>query len=123
LGLREFFTRRFPELRREPRIEFLGEQDGPSERQLKELLVPELRRHSAIKRAYLARLGFQPHAEPSVGLCLVSLAGEAPALVASCAALFRGLFADGVPLDIVFLTREQEEDLVRVCRAFYTNAA
>ena len=36
------FGRRPTEVRSEPRVEFLGEQDGPVERKLKEALALEL---------------------------------------------------------------------------------
>ena len=119
LGIRDFFLRRFPVERREPRVEFLGEQDGQSERELKELLAAEFARRSTVERAYLARLGFAPDAPPSVGLCLVSTSRDDIELVTACAKIFRDLFNSAMALDIVFISAEQEADLARVCAAFY----
>src|SRR5207237_786342 len=46
---------RAPEVRSEPRVEFLGEQDGPPERALKSALTEIFARRSQPVRAYLAR--------------------------------------------------------------------
>lgn len=108
-----------PEERRELRIEFLGEQDGPSERDLKVALRGELERHAAIKRAYLARIGFAPAASPTVALCLVPTSAEDAAIVKAVGKIFEGQFASGVPLDILFPSVDQEADLRRVCRPFF----
>jgi len=47
----------------EPRLEFLGEQDGEAERALKAVLAKELATFPGVKRAYLARVGFGPEAD------------------------------------------------------------
>lgn len=109
-------------MRREARIEFLGEQDGPPERQLKTLLIEGLRQHSTVRRAYLARLGFAPVTTPSVALCLASTAGEDRRLVEICSGIFSSLFNSETALDIVFVSPEQEADLARVCSPFYPPA-
>jgi hypothetical protein len=72
MGLFDRFRRRAAEARTEPRVEFLGEQDGPPERKLKASIVEELTGVPAISRAYLARVGYQPQGRPAVALCLAA---------------------------------------------------
>ena len=108
-----------PTERREPRIEFLGEQDGPPERELKSLLRIELPRLNAIKRAYLARIGFSPGAAPSVALCLVGTSADTRTIAEYIGELFASQFSKDAHLDIVFIDSEQEGDLRRVCLPFY----
>jgi hypothetical protein len=110
--------RRSPAERREGRIEFLGEQDGPAERELKTLLRVECRRFPSIQRAYLARMGFTPDAPISVGLCIAPSSAEDPAIVEAVQRAFSSLFASDAHLDIVFVDAEQERDLQRVCQSF-----
>jgi hypothetical protein len=119
MGFLDRFRRRAPEARMERRIEFLGEQDGPPERELKASIVEELTRVPAISRAYLARVGYQPQGRPAVALCLAGTLRDDPALVKRISDRFGAMFGQGAALDIVFLTREQEADVARVCGAFY----
>ena len=108
-----------PPARTESRVEFVGEQDGPNERLLKERLGPVLREASHIQRAYLARIGFQPSDSPSVALCLVSSTGDDIDLVKHVDDVFKTIAPRNVFLDVAFLTAKQEEDVARVCSPFY----
>ena len=121
MGFRDFFRRRF-DVRREHRLEFLHEQDGEQERRVKNALEPLLIDTRTIARAYLARVGFEPGAAPSVALCLVSDIGDDTALVRRVSEVFRPLAPPNVFLDVVFLTAAQEEDLRRVCPPFHSRA-
>jgi hypothetical protein len=105
--------------RRERRVEFLGEQDGPPERELKALLREELQGNPAIERAYLARIGFAPDASPSVALCIAPNSAESIALIDSVRRVFASSFARDTYLDILFPSEEQEVDLRRVCLPFF----
>src|SRR3569833_4157193 len=64
MGLLDEWRRRAME-RREGRVEFLGEQSGSVEDLLKRDLIFEFATRPDIRRAYLARDGFQPEAEPT----------------------------------------------------------
>lgn len=108
-----------PRLRRERRIEFLGEKDGETERVLKSALLVALRRHPRIARAYLARVGFSPRSQPAVALCLFPSAAESSAVVDEVERAFAQIFAEGVELDILFPSEAEEEDLRRVCHTFF----
>jgi len=105
-----------PEVRTERKIRFVGEQDGPPERDLKELLVPELV-SSAVKRAYLVRVAYDDPSSQEVALCVRGT--ESAALVRTVAAHFATVFGRETHLDILFLTEPQERELSRVCRPFY----
>ncbi len=109
---------RSPNERREQRVEFLGEQDGPPERELKALLRAELRRFLSVQRAYLARIGFAPDAPVSVALCIAPSSKDDRAIVKTVSRVFKAYFASEAHLDIVFLDAEQEGDLRRVCGSF-----
>lgn len=104
--------------RYEPRVEFLGEQDGEIERELKSRLVAVFARFPAVRRAYLARVGFQPDAPPVVALCILSDQHD-PAILEAARRQFASLFASGVSRDMLFLTPSQDADVARVCSAFY----
>lgn len=119
LGLRDFFQRSAASVRTEPRVEFLGEQDGIPEGELKALLVETLKGFPSVAHAYLARVGFQPADHRSVALCLV--AGQPnPRIVREVRTQFRALFAKNAFVDIIFLSDDQQADVARVCPAFYS---
>jgi hypothetical protein len=106
-----------PELHRVPKIRFLGEQDGNPERELKAKLCPVLRRRPLVDRAYLAQVAYAGVQEVAVALCIVG--PVAPDLAAEIGSEFRKQFATGVPLDILFISTEQDATLVQVCKPFF----
>jgi len=119
MGFLDRFRRQAPETRTEPRIEFLGEQDGPPERELKASIIEELTGVPAVARAYLARVGYQPQGKAGVALCLAGVKRDDAALVKRIGERFGAIFGQAAALDILFLTPEQEADVARVCAAFY----
>ena len=119
MGLRNLFTRRTPELRREPRLEFLGEQDGPNERELKAALIRVLDEVGSVEMAYLARVGFHPAAPPSVALCVRASAGVEHAIVRRVNEVTYEMLPRDAFLDVVFLSLEQHQELASVCIRFY----
>ncbi len=121
MGLRNWFRKK-PPSRIEPRLEFLGEQDGENERRLKALLVPLLAQHAHIVRAYLARAGFQPDAPTSVVLCLIGPDQEDLSLLDEIQTAFHTLAPSNAFLDIAFLGDAQEPDVSRVCVPFFVRA-
>lgn len=110
---------RKPTERREPRVEFLGEQDGPPERELKDALRIELRQFPKVKRAYLARVGYAPDATPAVALCLAPSGTEDRTVVDRVLKVFASLFSANSYIDVLFPSAEQELDLQRVCAPFF----
>ena len=113
---------RSPVERREPRIEFLAEQDGVAERSLKAALGPVLAADTTIERAYLARVGFQPQERIGVALCLAGPSEPSRAVLRGIQECFAGMFRTGATLDILALSREQESDAERVCSPFFVRA-
>jgi len=119
MGLLDEWSRRAME-RREGRVEFLGEQSGSVEDLLKRDLIFEFATRPDIRRAYLARVGFQPDAEPSTAVCIVSKRPEDRSLVIRIGDIFRRRCGKDAVLDVLFLTADQETDVMRVCRPFYS---
>jgi hypothetical protein len=111
---------RKPTERNEPRLEFLGEQDGEPERALKTVLAIELAKFPEVERAYLAQVGFAPSAGVGVALCLTPSTTKDAAIVQHVGKVFAAQFSRDAHLDVVFVDGEQETDLQRVCRPFYT---
>lgn len=100
-------------------IRFLGEQDGPPERQLKAVLHDLFRNRRNVERAYLAIVSYPHTTTPAVALCLRTKFGADPGLVREIGEVFEPIFASRVPLDIMFLNGGQENDLAKVRCAFH----
>ncbi len=118
----DFFRRERIVDRVEPRVEFLGEQDGPPERELKAQVISILERFPSVRRAYLARVGYQPDGQTAVAICMYS---DHPnvAVARAIGDAFRALFAKESFVDMFFMSAEQDVDAARVCRPFYSRAA
>jgi hypothetical protein len=99
-------------------IEFLGEQDGVPERELKGGLSRLLNADPAIMRAYLAivRYGDSGH---SIALCLASKRSTNLDLANRIGELFREMFKSDECLDILWVSKVQEQVLANVCKPFY----
>jgi hypothetical protein len=97
-------------------VSFLGEQDGPPERDLKRELV---RLFGDVGAAYLAMVQYAS-GEQSVALCLASTPQAAQAdLAKQIFEAFQGMFGVSSHLDILFLRPDQEGQVEQVCKAFY----
>jgi hypothetical protein len=99
----------------EPR--FVGEQDGPTERILKQKLSEAFGGEPAVQRAYLARMAEGQNI--NVVLALRANPGFEHALVRQVGAIFAPIFSAEVHLDVVFLTDALELELKKVCGSFY----
>ena len=111
-------SREFEEIRVSD-IRFLGEQNGPPERLLKNCLQDFFRHENVVIRAYLARADI---GERRVGvvLCLRTACAPAKGMIEKIGAIFASIFGAKEHLDILFLTDEQEAQLTRVCKPFFT---
>lgn len=105
------------EVRREPGIRFLHEQDGEAERRVKSALLPVFLRHAGVARAYLVHADYGMSKDYEVVLCLV--APEDPGLVKEVSAVFSTLAPRNVHLDVLFLDDAKERELSQVCVPFY----
>ncbi|HXT16192.1 MAG TPA: enhanced serine sensitivity protein SseB C-terminal domain-containing protein [Gemmatimonadaceae bacterium] len=122
MGLLDEWSRRALQ-RREGKVEFLGEQSGSVEDTFKRDLIFEFATRPDIRRAYLARAGFESLSEPSIALCIVSARPDDRSLVVRVGEIAKRRFAKDVALDILFLTPEQDVDIKRVCSPFYRGPA
>ena len=117
--MRDKMPRRPLETRREAAVQFVGEQDGIPERDLKRALVAVLNRHP-VSRAYLARVVFGADNSTGVALCLNGQ--EDAQLLAEIEESFARLFAEEQHLDIIFISEKQDAELSRVCNPFHQAA-
>jgi SseB protein C-terminal domain len=101
------------------RVTFIGEQDGAPERELKARLIGVLKRHTAVSRAYLAKVSYLENGEGGVALCLPSGVEPPEALVREVTAAFADLFSVDQHLDVILTSEDDEERLSKVCRPFY----
>lgn len=97
---------------------FLCGKGGILERQLEDKLSAIFGGYD-IERAYLAMIDLGEEAAPTECLCLRSRAGEDPRLMEQIASAFNSVFDQGRELDVVFLSEDQEEEVLRACRPFY----
>ena len=112
---------RLEKLRREFRVgavHFLGEQDGPPERDLKERLATFFRTEREIGAAYLARVTYNDDSL-NVACCIRMHVASEEDVVRRVSAIFSELFGSHAHLDILFLSQEQEAELSTVCNPFY----
>jgi hypothetical protein len=112
-------------------VQFVGEQDGAPERELKEKLASSLR-PMGVRKAYLAVVSYDERKAPqntagdgaaalNVALCL-SLEDTASGrhnIVERASHEFAAMFGPTQHMDIIFLTDQQEAALKKVCRPFY----
>lgn len=107
------------EERTQPVLEFVGEQDGPSERDLKSEFLPILKSSRNVKRAYLARAKYSESDSSEVVLAIRSIGPSDQGLVRALCEVFSRLFRTDTHLDVMFLSTEQEIEVKRVCQPFY----
>jgi len=104
---------------RTKKIVFLGEQDGPAERELKFKLAECLSSYENVDSAFLARISLREISTPQVALCLNGGENNALELVECVGKVFGRLFKTTQHLEVVFLTKEQLEEIKRVAKSFY----
>ena len=114
-----FSLRRPTEVIKAPTVTFIGEQDGASERMLKEKLSDLFGGRENVQTAYLARAHYGDPKVAAVCLCLGVTGGADKRLVEQVHSLFAKQFNQAAHLDIIFLSPKQEERLVVVCKPFY----
>lgn len=103
-------------------LRFTGEQDGIPEREFKERVAALLDQACIVERGYLARVAYESASVEVVALCLLA---EEPqdALLREIAAVFASMFGRDQHLDILFVDRDQEQELARVCAPFFESIA
>jgi len=105
------------------RVLFLGEQDGPVERELKTNLIENcLISNRSVLSAYLARVSYQEMPGSTVALCFWGGKENAAAIVECVGATFRRVFRSTEHLDIFFLDESQLQAIYKVAKPFYVVA-
>jgi hypothetical protein len=100
-------------------VEFLGEQDGPPERELKARLVQLPGFEVNVSRAYLARVLYGD-SHSSVALCVYADSTDnRQTLAAMVGQIFSSMFGSQAQLDIIFLNEEQHAKVAECCRPFF----
>lgn len=107
-----------PDEMRVPQIQFVGEQDGPVEREFKQRLIEFFGHDRRVDAAYLARVAYSDATPVVVALCLRVKPEEERVLAESAAQVFSSMFGRHEHLDILFLDAQQETELSKVCPAF-----
>jgi hypothetical protein len=92
-----------PEQVRPPGIQFIGEQDGPPERDLKTRFIKLFRAEHTVQRAYLARADYGDANGVNVALCVNSSVGEDISLVSRVSDIFAEMFGGHEHLDVLFV--------------------
>ena len=103
-------------------LEFLYEQDGETERRLKDELIGFLGQNADVERAYLVKA--VNDGEETVMLCLAT-GTDTPdlSLPPQIGKIFATIFKTKDHLDILFLAEGQEAQLIQVCKPFYNRPA
>jgi hypothetical protein len=98
---------------------FIGEQDGPSERDLKARFVEILREQRVVERAYLALADHGDGTGVHITLAIKSSGVEDLSLVRKLQGIFSAMFNSHEHLDMMFIREDQEHQLREVCAPFY----
>jgi SseB protein C-terminal domain len=112
-------SKKHPEEIQVPKLRFLGEQDGVSERELKSCLTEFFRRDQSVLTAYLARVAYGEQSPMVVALCLRSHFGPDRGVAETIGKIFASMFGGHEHLDIIFLDDKQESELAKVCSPFF----
>jgi SseB protein C-terminal domain len=100
-------------------VDFVGEQAGPVEEELKASFREVLNSNPTVLSAYLARVYQGKSPQQSVAVCIRSSIGEDVKLEQRLAEIFRARFRGDQRLDFLFVLEDQEARLREVCPAFY----
>src|SRR5262249_5218546 len=113
-------SKKNPEEFRVPQLRFLGEQDGPPERELKFRLAQFFQSDQSVTTAYLARVAYGGESF-AVALCLRARFGFDRRLAEELGRIFASIFGSHEHLDIIFLSETQQSELAIVCRPFFSS--
>jgi hypothetical protein len=106
-----------------PDIRFLGEQDGPAERRLKEALAVVLGLDPSLIRAYLARVLYDSKTTGVILGLLTSEEEDSEKLATQAGKTFAAMFNARAQLDIIFLNHAQDAEIAKVCPPFFARKA
>jgi len=104
-------------------VDFVGQQAGPVEDELKTAFRQVLAATPTVQSAYLARVYRGKAPKHSVALCIRSSIGVDDKVEDQLSAVFRERFRRDQRLDFLFLLEEEEYRLREVCPPFYERHA
>jgi hypothetical protein len=103
---------------RPDRIQYIAEQDGTPERELKARFVKVFAAYPALEKAYLVFLRYDEAPQGSVALCLATSSKDMT-LVDAIRKTFAELFSVNSHLDILFVAPSEAARVEQVCQPFY----
>ncbi|SHK05719.1 SseB protein C-terminal domain-containing protein [Bradyrhizobium lablabi] len=106
-----------------PEITFLGEQDGPAARRLKDALATMLLQDITVDKAYLARVLYDGKTSGVILALKTRDEVDSEKLVAQAGKSFASIFNANAHLDIIFLSDAQNAEIIKVCPSFYDRKA
>src|SRR6185312_12074282 len=93
------------------------EQDGASERVLKQRLTALFKTRFEVERAYLTAVSYG--SDRAVALLIKCTTGDSPELVGHIGRLFGTIFDTKEHLDVVFVSADQEMSVQTLCAPFF----
>lgn len=100
-------------------VDFIGEQRGETENELKTAFRVILAATPTALNAFLARVYRGNASTPSVAVCIRSAIGVDDKLEERLSGAFRARFRRDQQLDVLFLLEPEEQRLREVCAPFY----
>jgi len=104
-------------------VDFVGQQAGPAEDELKTAFIQVLNATPTVQSAYLARIYRGRAPKHSVALCIRSSIGVDYTIEERLGSIFRRRFRGDQRLDFLFLVEDDERRLREVCPPFYERYA
>jgi hypothetical protein len=104
-------------------VDFVGEQNGRAEDELKTAFSEALAATPTVQSAYLARIYRGNAPKQTVAVCIRSAIGIDDKAEDRLTAIFRARFRSDQHLDFLFLLEEEERCLREVCPPFYERHA
>jgi hypothetical protein len=101
-------------------VNFLAEQDGPPERELKQALAEAFAQIGSVATAYLALVDYGRPDEQNVALCIATDEADPAEIVATAGRVFHSMFSSEASLDILPLSKEAQSRISLVCPPFFT---
>jgi hypothetical protein len=100
-------------------IEFLGEQTGPVEDELKQRWTSYFRTELSISKAYLVRTRYDNSGAAHISLCIQATDHNHRQILKQTTDVFREMFNPSQSLDVIFLSSDEEQRVAGVCTPFY----
>ena len=101
-------------------VNFLAEQDGSPERDLKRMLADTFAHLGSVNAAYLARVDYGCPSEQHVALCIVTDEADPVEVVEAASSVFQSMFNSDAHVDILPLSDGEQSRISLVCRPFFT---